>query len=77
MKKYKVYWSVWNLFEETQSEVIKLQNILKAFTVIISGGVWYTTNVNNAMYVAIIAFIADNIVGCLYFEKLNDKTKEQ
>jgi hypothetical protein len=69
MKKYKVHFSLWNLFEETQSEIVNLQNRLKVLIVAASSGAWYASNADNAMYVAIAGFVIDNLLGCIFLEK--------
>lgn len=73
MKKYKVYFSIFNLFRDTQAEVVKLQSYIKGLTGVIGASVWYTTNANNALIVAIGGFALDALLACLYFEELKNE----
>ena len=70
MKKYKVHFSLFNLFNDTQSEVVKLQQLFKGLTATISGFTWMQTDANHALYVGIVGFIVDILISCFYFEKL-------
>lgn len=70
MKKYKVYFSIFNLFNDTQAEVVKLQTYIKTLTGVASGTTWYATNANGALYVAFCGFILDALLSCLYFEEV-------
>lgn len=77
MKKYKVYWSIFNLFADTQSEVVKLQNIVKG---IMGAGIittWAETNATYGLILALSAGAIDVFLGCLYFEKLENEKTEQ
>lgn len=70
MKKYKVYWSIFNLFTDTQSEVVKLQNIVKG---IMGAGIvttWASTNATYGIILALGAGAIDILLGCLYFEEI-------
>lgn len=69
MKKYKVYFSIFNLFNETQAEVAKLQQMVKGLSAIVMGATWYNSNANNALYVAIAGAVLDTLISCFYFEK--------
>lgn len=73
MKKYKVYFSLFNLFSKTQAEVVKLQQLVKGFTATIGGITWIQSDANHAIYVGIAGFIVDIILGCFYFEKIEVK----
>lgn len=53
MKKYKIHWSIFNLFSESQSEVVKLQQIVKG---IMGAGVVATWAESNATYGIVFAF---------------------
>lgn len=73
MKKYKVHWSIFNLFSESQSEVVKLQQIVKG---IMGAGVvstWAASNATYGIIVALSAGILDMIIACFYFEQINEK----
>lgn len=67
-KKYKVTFSVFNLLQDTQAEVVKLQNMVKGFMAVLTGATWYSSNSNNAMFCAIFAMILDTIISMFYFE---------
>lgn len=73
MKKYKVYWSLFNLFADTQSEVVKLQNIFKGLTAVIAGSTWYGTDAEHALYVGISGYVLDVLLSCFYFEPTNNE----
>lgn len=73
MKKYKVHWSIFNLFSESQSEVVKLQQIVKG---IMGAGVvstWAASNSTYGIILAICAGILDMFLGCFYFELIEPK----
>lgn len=69
MKRYKVYWSIFNLFSESQSEVVKLQQLFKGLTGTITAGTWYADNAQHALIVAAAGYVIDMILGCFYFEQ--------
>lgn len=71
MKKYKIHFSFFNLFSESQSEVVKLQNFFKGLTAIVAGSTWYASDANAALYVGIGGYIIDVVLGCFYFEQVN------
>lgn len=71
MKKYKVHFSVFNLFNESQKEVVKLQSILKALMGTGMIVTWLETNSGYAIWVGIGAGVADALLACLYFEEKN------
>lgn len=68
MKKYKVYWSIFNLFSDSQAEVVRLQNLVKG---IMGAGIittWAETNATYGLILALSAGIVDILLGCFYFE---------
>lgn len=73
MKKYKVYFSFFNLFSESQSEVVKLQQIFKTISAAVVGTVWYESNSTYALYVAIGGAVVDVLLSCFYFEPIEPK----
>lgn len=73
MKKYKVYWSIFNLFGDSQAEVVKLQQIFKGLTATVTGATWYASNANNAIYVGVVGFFVDLLISCFYFENVEKK----
>jgi hypothetical protein len=69
MKKYKVFFSIFNLFDQSQAEVVKLQQWAKGLTAVITGSTWIASDANHAIMVGIAGFIIDTLIGCLYFEE--------
>ena len=74
MKKYKVYFSLLNLLNDTQSEVVKLQTMFKTLSTAAVGTVWYESNATYALYVAIGGAFMDALLTCFHFEKINEPT---
>lgn len=73
MKKYKVYWSVFNLFADTQAEVVKLQNMFKGITAIVATSTWFATDSEHTLYVGIAGYILDVLLSCFYFKPLGNE----
>jgi hypothetical protein len=73
MKKYKVTFSVFNLFNGTQPEVVKLQTYVKTLTGTIAGTTWFTTKMEYGVYVAVIGFVLDAVLACIYLEEKNER----
>lgn len=74
-KKYKVCFSVFNLFEDTQKEVVKLQTMFKSFlgsAVIVT---WLSSSATFALVVGIGAMVIDTILACFSFELINENGK--
>lgn len=69
MKKYKIHFSIFNLFNDTQAEVAKLQQLFKGLSAAITAGTWYNSEAKYALYVAIGGAVVDTLISCLYFEK--------
>lgn len=74
MKKYKVYWSIFNLASETQSQVVKLQQTVKGILGTLTAGTWLADSASHAMWIGFGAMIIDTALGCLY---LDDKDGTQ
>lgn len=70
MKKYKIYFSLTNLFGQTQAEVVKLQTYLKGIMATGAITTWLSVNAEIAIYVGIGGVIADTLLACLYFEEI-------
>ena len=68
MKKYKVSFSLFNLFSDTQSEVVKLQTLFKGITAMAAGSTWYASDAENTLYVGIGGYVIDFLISCLYFQ---------
>jgi hypothetical protein len=72
-KKYKIIFSIFNLFEDTQAEVVKLQQYVKTTIVGISGMTWYNSNATYAIYIGLIGIVLDTLLSCIRLEKLKYK----
>lgn len=73
MKKYKIYWSLFALFNETQSEVVRLQTLFKTLIATpVIGSVWYSSSSNNTLYVALVCGVVDMLLGCFYFKEIKE-----
>lgn len=70
MKKYKIHFSIFNLVRETQAEVVKLQTIVKSFTVALASTTFAMSGADDAVYTGIGGLIIDTALACLYFEEL-------
>lgn len=69
MKKYKVYFSIFNILEETQKEVARLQFFTKTLTGMLAGLSYLAESTDSLTYVAIGGFLIDGALHCLWFEK--------
>lgn len=75
MKKYKVHWSIFNLFSDSQAEVVRLQNLIKG---IMGAGIittWAETNATYGLILALSAGVVDLLLGCFYFEVVDNGKK--
>lgn len=70
MKKYKVYFSIFNLFNDTQKEVVKIQTYIKGGTATIATSTYLASNAELAMIVGAAGFLLDAITACFYFEEI-------
>lgn len=70
MKKYKVHFSIFNLFHQTQSEVVKLQTMIKGISATAIGTTYAMSNEHFALLVAVGAGILDALISCLWFEEV-------
>ena len=70
MKKYKIYFSLFNLFHESQAEVVRLQTILKGISATAIGTTYAMSNEHFALLVAVSAGIADALLSCFWFEEI-------
>lgn len=70
MKKYKIRFSIFNLFSATQAEIAQLQTYAKSLTVMIGGTTWYTTKPEYAVYVGVLGFFIDTLLHCIYLEEV-------
>jgi hypothetical protein len=69
MKKYNVYFSLFNLFNETQKEVVRLQTIFKGLMGTSMVVTWVESNSTYALWVGIAAGFIDMLLACFYFEE--------
>jgi hypothetical protein len=70
MKKYKVYWSFWNLVQPTQKEVSQLQTIWTGFSAPIIASTFIASDDRNALISALLCGIIDKAISCLYLEEV-------
>jgi hypothetical protein len=69
MKKYKVHFSLFNLFSDSQTEVVKLQTMWAGASAIITGSTWAMGTDSKALIVALLCGLVDKILACFYFEE--------
>ncbi len=69
MKKYKVHFSFFNLLTDSQAEVVKLQQMFKALTLLVAGGTYMGSDASHTLLVGIGGFVVDTLLSCLYFEE--------
>lgn len=70
MKRYKAYFSFWNLFHETQAEVVRLQTYFKAVTITAASIIYTETDLETAKWPAIIGLAIDIALGMLWVEQV-------
>jgi hypothetical protein len=64
MKKRFVF-SVFNLFEDTSAEVVKLQAIFKGLVGTVAGTAYFSVSPEAATIAAVVGFAVNEILGCL------------
>jgi hypothetical protein len=69
MKKYKIQFSIFNLFQATQEEVARLQTVWAGFSAPIIASAFITSSERNALIAAIICGLVDKLLACLYLEE--------
>lgn len=69
MKKYNWYFSLWNLTDATQEQVVKLQMIWTGLSAPIIASSYITTNEKYALLAAVLCGIIDKLIGCIYLEE--------
>jgi hypothetical protein len=69
MKKYKVRFSLFNLFQKSQAEVVQLQTIWMVFSGIITGATVISASPEHALYAALGCAAIDKALACFYFEE--------
>lgn len=69
MKKYKVKFSLVNLFFQTQKEVQRIQTMWGAISVIILGSTYLNTNDKYTLLAAVGCAVVDKLIGCLWLEE--------
>lgn len=70
MKKYKLYWSLWNLTRATQEEVAKLQMIFAGLAAPVIASTFVASSDRNALIAAIACGIIDKAIACIYLEEI-------
>jgi hypothetical protein len=64
MKK-RFTFSIFNLFEETSAEVVKLQGMFKGLLTVAAGTSYLTVSIEAAAVAAVVGFIVNELLGCL------------
>jgi hypothetical protein len=57
-----------NLFLDTQKEIVRVQQMAKAFSASIAGATWFAADSNHAMYICIGGIVIDVLLSCLRIE---------
>lgn len=69
MKKYKVYWSIWNITDEIQKPVANLQLAWAGFSAPIIGSTLIASDATYALIAAIVCGLVDKAISCIYLEE--------
>lgn len=69
MKKYTVYFSIFNLVRATQAEVAQLQAVWAGFSAPIIASSYIAANEKYALLAAIVCGLVDKLIACLYLEE--------
>jgi hypothetical protein len=70
MKKYKWYWSIWNLTTATQAEVSQLQLAWEGLSAIITGATIWGSDSLYGIAVAGVCYMINKAIGCIYLEEI-------
>ena len=57
-----------NLFLDTQKEIVRVQQMFKAFGASIAGATWFAADADIAMYVCVGGIVFDLLLGCFRIE---------
>ena len=72
MSNKKVKFSILNLFEKTQKEIVRLQLTVKGLFAIIIGSQIIQEKPEQLLYITLLGAIIDMLVGCFYIEENNE-----
>ena len=70
MKKYKISFSLSNLFADSTSQVTTLQNKSKAIFTAMAGATYVASNAEWTLLVAVAAVVSDTLISCLSFDEV-------
>lgn len=73
MKKFKIHFSLFNIMNETQAEISKLQAMLKGFIATVAGSALIQSNSKYALIAMIAGASIDTLLACVYLEKNENK----
>lgn len=68
-KKYKISFSIYNLFGDSCAQVVMLQNKFKAGLTALAGLTYVYSNAELTLIVAIAGAIVDSLLSCFNFEE--------
>lgn len=69
MKKYRIKFSIVNLFFKTQNEVVRLQTMWSGISAVIVSSTLINASEHYAFYAAIGCALVDKLIGCLWLEE--------
>lgn len=64
MKKRRITFSLFNYFEDSGPEVLKIQGAFKAFSTIVTGATIFTSSDRNALIATAVCFVVNELI-CL------------
>lgn len=70
MKKYKVSFSFFNLFQKSQQEVVILQQSWAGIAAIICGSTYFNSTPEYTLIAALGCALVDKLLPGLYFEEI-------
>lgn len=74
MKKYKAYWSLFNLLSATQEEVVKLQMIWTGISGIVLSSTFVVSSDRITLVSALVCAVVDKVIlNCFSFEIIEPK----
>lgn len=68
--KYKVSFSLFNLFNSSSEEIVKLQTMWAGLATTLTTSVYISSNEKYTLFTAIGCFIVDKLITCLEFKKI-------
>lgn len=67
MKRYKVYFSIFNMLEDSQKEVVRLQAMWGALIGILMASTLVASDARWALGVAVVGFVVDKLLTGFWF----------